>query len=1006
MSDDKLIRPSKGSLIVRLRRSHQKLIQHPQIQSAMQTRTGSSLTSPFNLIHAGPLGNDLIYKITRNTLVSVAGFIILIAASSTLAQDLQPKPPVPYSSSQAKELVTNYCLDCHGEEGEGGLNLSSLLEKDDLSRIAIFENLMTARMPPQDADQPTAAEKSMILEWLANLQTKTSPPSYRRISRYEFENSVNDLLETDLKLAEVIPEDRGTHGFDSNRGIKLTKEMLAAYFTAADKALDFALPDKGIPQELTWKTNKIKDSHDTYNIYARKYKQGNLFSWTRANNGNNYSFFFDNFEPLVEGWYELTFDAAKLGDFRDHVTIQVYAGKYYYADDRPQPQRLLDVVSLGHQEIKPHTIRAFLNPGENISVHCYSKHTWRQKEGQQGAYIKQLRVRGPVLDDWPPKSYQTLFAGLPLDAPLRETENASLAKTTLEKIGGRLDVSSFQIGMEKERMLDGSNKTFWHTRFKPTLAKPPHFVILENPAGRDVTGLSYSTWSGGNGNGQVKMYSVYESDDGETWDSAIISGTLEVRLAAEQKIIFPTSTKKRFIKFLVNQAVSLDDKSLASIGKLDVLTESHENLSNAKIRVKSTSKLELKKVIKRFAEKAFSSTLTETEMAPYYQASLHSFNQQGDFIEAAKLGLKAVLCSPRYLLAPGVHPNGSYQIAAELARSLWLSVPDEPLLKLAKTDQLSAARIRKEIDRMLDDQRALRMVSSFATQWLNLRSFHSVSPSLKLYPAYDDLLEHYLPLETEAYLHHLIQENLPVTCLIDSNFSILNQRLARHYGIEGVVGQTMRKILLKPEIPRGGMLTMGSVLKVTTDGFQTSPILRGAWISKNIVGNTLSPPPENIAAIESDSNGAETLKQQIKEHLSNDSCLACHKSIDPYGFALENFDATGHWRTKYRVQKPHHSTFQYRLDGYYDLAGEVDASGEVNELKFNNIQDLKKILLLDHKRVAYNFAKKYFEYVNGYQPTLRQRISLHALIPFQAQDCRMGDLIKDVLVYSLTGDRR
>ena len=285
---------------------------------------------------------------------------------------------------------------------------------------------------------------------------------------------------------------------------------------------------------------------------------------------------------------------------------------------------------------------------------------------------------------------------------------------------------------------------------------------------------------------------------------------------------------------------------------------------------------------------------------------------------------------------------------------------------------------------------------------MDLRSFDKIAPSLKLYPLYNDLLNHFLPLETEAYLDHLIQENLPVGHLIDSDYSFLNQRLAQHYGIPGIYGQNMRKVSFGRDVPRGGLMTMGSVLKVTADGFDTSPILRGAWVSKNIAGNTLSPPPEDVEVIEPEhGKDAATLREQIEEHKKNPACYACHKSIDPYGFALESFDATGQWRERYRVKKAHKATFTYRRSGYFDLTGEVDPSGEIAKEKFADVFGLKKILLSDHKKIAYNFIKKFFEYANGYQPSLKQRLDLFAMIPDEPEECRMKDLITKTLVYSL-----
>ena len=935
------------------------------------------------------------------------GFIAVFSAKGQDANQGQGTKQVSATArleSEAKKLMVNYCFDCHDENSsEAGFNLESVLAKESFDGTLVFENLIKGRMPPKVADQPTVAQKRLILEWLAKHQVESAPSDYRRIGRHEFVNSLNDLLGTDFELARSIPEDRGTFNFDSDRRIKLTRQMLAAYFSATDELLEFAFPNKGYPDERIWTTNKIKDSHHTYNVYARKYKEGMLFSWTRANNGNSYSFFYDEFESPERGWYDLTLEAAKLGDFPEDVSVLVYAGKYYFADDRPQPQRLLGVISLGDMNLKTHTIRGFLHPGENISVHCYSKHTWRQERTRQGAYIKQLQVCGPVFEQWPPRSFENVFAGLSLEVPARTPKVVSVSQTVLEQIGGSVSVSSFQKGMEKERMLDGSNKTFWHTRFEPTVAKPPHYVILKNPQRKPISGLSYSTWSGGNGNGQVKTYSVSVSDDGENWEGPIVQGSLEVRLAAEQQIWFPAKVASKFIKFLVTDAVELNGKSLASIGKLDVLIDVVSKSPRTNVEVASKSKDDLRFVIRRFAEATFSSTLSEDELAPYYRVSLNSLADHGDFIEAAKIGMKSIIGSHRFLLAPGVHSNDSYRIAAKLARALWLSVPDRRLLNLAKDDRLSRDSVRTEIDRMLLDDRAGRMVHSFCAQWLNLRSFNKVSPSLKLYPNYDDLLNHYLPIETEAYLNYLIKQNLPVSHLIDSEFSFLNQRLAQHYGIDGVIGQEIRRVAFETGSPRGGLLTMGSVLKVTSDGFATSPILRGAWISRNIAGNTLSPPPENVEPIEPDSNAPATLREQIEEHKSNDTCYACHKRIDPYGFALENFDATGRWRTRYRVSKSHPGTFQYRPEGYYEMAGQVDASGEIDGSGFANVIGLKKILLSDHKQVAYNLAKKFFEYANGYKPTLVQRLDLYEMIPENSTDCRIKDLITEVLMQSFAG---
>ncbi|MCS5642155.1 MAG: discoidin domain-containing protein [Dehalococcoidia bacterium] len=596
-----------------------------------------------------------------------------IKAGTRLAESNRARSKL---KEQAVKNFKNYCFDCHDATAkEGGLDLTNLLSKNDFDGSLMFEHLITAKMPPKQQQQPTSDEKRLMLGWLAEHQAENAPNAYRRISRHEFVYSANDLLGVKLDLTGMIPEDRGTHDFDSDRRIRLTRQMLNSYFTVADEMLEFALPAQGFIHERTWVTNKIKDSHKTYNIYTRNYKDGIIFSWTRANNGNSYSFFYDNFDPPVKGWYELTFDAAKLGAFKEDVSIEVFAGKYYYADDRPQPQRLLDVISLDNIEVKSYSVRVFLYPGENVSVHCYSKHNFRQKDGNQGAYIKQLKVRGPVLEQWPPISYRQIFGDLPLKAAPRETINTDVSQTNLKAIGGSVSVSSFQQGMEKEKMQDGSNRTFWHTQFKPTLAKPPHYVILENPQGKQIEGLSYATWSGGNGNGQVQAYAIHLSDDGKSWDEPIMTGELETRLANEQPINFPQPTTKRFIKFLVTDAFTLDGRSLASIGKLDVMTTLAVNDSRLSVAVSSESVDDLKRIIRRFAERAFSSNLTDEQLAPYYQVSLNALQEKGDFVAATKIGLKAIMCSHRFLLAPGEHENRSSGKASDLARILGSRFP-------------------------------------------------------------------------------------------------------------------------------------------------------------------------------------------------------------------------------------------------------------------------------------------------------------------------------------------
>jgi len=745
---------------------------------------------------------------------------------------------------KVEAVLESYCFECHAEGvRKGDFDMEAAIGNKDFDGTLMFENVINAKMPPANEAQPSADERAVILNWLAKRQPQSAHDSFRRVSRHEFVHALNDLLGTELDLVDQIPEDRGTNTFDTDRRIKLSREMLDAYFAVADRMLEEAFPAKGHPEERVWVTGKIRVSHPNYMIYHRAYLEGTLLSWTRSNNGNSYSFFLDDFEAPVAGWYELTFEAAKVGEFKEDISLQVHAGTYFFADDRSQPQRLIDVISLSNHELKPFTVRAYLHPGDCVSVHAFCRHNYRQKDPKIGAYLKQMTVRGPVFKTWPTASYTGVFAGLPVDV-------------------------------------------------------------------------------------------------------------------AENRVI----------------------------------------------RVTANTPEELKQVIKRFAEKAFTSTLSDEELAPFYKVAMDELEGGADFVQSAKLGLKAVICSPRFLMAPGRHANPSQRKAADLARILWLSVPDDELRQLAAADGLTGEGLRAQSERMIRDPKSQRMIRSLTDQWLNLRGLSKVTPSLKLYPHFDDLLYCYLPLETQTYVGHLIRENLSPGHLIDSDFSFLNQRLAQHYGVEGVYGQQLRKVTFPEGSPRGGLLTMASILNVTTDGHYTSPILRGAWVSRNILGTPISPPPPNVKPIEAGNAEAATLREQIEEHKSNKACYACHKSIDPYGFGLEGFDASGEQRERYRFKQVHSMTFEYRPRGFFVLGGAVDASGEVDGQKFEDVKGLKAILLKDERKVAYNFARKFFEYANGYPPGLEQRLQLWSLLEDGEKQAGMKDIVTGILMLSLNSD--
>jgi len=312
-------------------------------------------------------------------------------------------------------------------------------------------------------------------------------------------------------------------------------------------------------------------------------------------------------------------------------------------------------------------------------------------------------------------------------------------------------------------------------------------------------------------------------------------------------------------------------------------------------------------------------------------------------------------------------------------------MPDDEILALAgKKKLIQPDVLRAQVERMLKSEKAHAFVENFTGQWLDLRNIDATTPDKRLYPEADELLRHSMVQETELFFTELLNRNLSVSNFIHSDFAMLNSRLATHYGIDGVAGEEFRKVALPPDSPRGGVLAQASVLKVTANGTTTSPVLRGAWVMKKLLGQPPPPPPAGTGTIEPDTRGATTVPEQLAKHRSLETCAACHSNIDPPGFALECFDVIGGYRERYRSQGNGEVTTvrnsrSKRL--YIKLGQPVDASGELRDgRKFGGVQDFKKLLLEQSDQVLTTLAEKLVIYSTGAGISFADRDAIAAIV--------------------------
>ena len=364
------------------------------------------------------------------------------------------------------------------------------------------------------------------------------------------------------------------------------------------------------------------------------------------------------------------------------------------------------------------------------------------------------------------------------------------------------------------------------------------------------------------------------------------------------------------------------------------------------------------KHLRSFAERAWRRKVDPQELSGYLKSFQMDF-EAGDKIEDAfRTAILRVLTSRNFIYLVEGEPKpremlNEHELASRLSYFLWSSMPDNTLFSKANEGKLNGLELNKQIDRMLSDGRIERFVDDFSRQWLQLHRVGMFPPDKKLYPKYDDWLETSMAHEPVEFFRELLRNNLPIESLLDSDWTMANARLCDFYGLPEPTKQGFQRVSLKPEHNRGGLLTMGGVLGLTSDGTRHRPVHRGVWLSETIFNKTPPPPPANVDPIEPVPPEGEkiTIRQRMEAHTRDPNCAACHKSIDPLGLAFDQYDAIGQWRTHEHIPTG------------VGKNPPVDASGTLTDgREFNGSVEFKKLLLDDRDR----FARAFIEHLCTY----------------------------------------
>jgi len=412
------------------------------------------------------------------------------------------------------------------------------------------------------------------------------------------------------------------------------------------------------------------------------------------------------------------------------------------------------------------------------------------------------------------------------------------------------------------------------------------------------------------------------------------------------------------------------------------------------------------RLFRNFAARASHTQVEERDLPPFLKLITDRIEKGHSFMDSLLTGYKAFLCSPHVLCleSPRSAPDQQFHLATRLSHLLWNSFPDETLRQLAKEGRLSGEALAQQVDRMIVDERLGRFVEDFTSQWLDLDEVRRDIPDNRLYPEYrkDDYLVASMEKETLHYFHAMIRENLPASAVVDSDFTYVNDRLAEHYGLPRTQGSHMRKVALPTSSPYGGLLTQASILKLTSNGTTTSPVIRGAWVMRKIMGDPPPPPPKSVPAIEPDIRGASTIRQQLEQHTRSKSCAGCHARFDPIGFALENFDVMGAWRGRYRGMEKGEKITGIDPAGHpftYYVGPLVEASGKLLDGRsFQDIRELKSLLIKDPRNLARNLLEHLTLYATGTPVRFSERPVIEEILDATEEDgYRIRDLLKALI---------
>ena len=852
--------------------------------------------------------------------------LIILLATSTLS----------LAEADLRGYLETHCFDCHDSTTKkGGLDLESLpFQFDARGRFdkwaQVHDRIAAGEMPPiSRRERPSEMESAGALKVLdgrlhdsdATRIAKTGRALFRRLSAQEYENALRDLLHLPgLRIKQLLPEDEHRHGYNKmGQALDLSNVHLNQFMDAADLALTAAIATRSTPPPVLRKRYGGASGSENWNWVAR---------------GDAVLLKDKQFDPLLP--------------------LPAPDKDLWGAKGSAEVKRRNEALGSKLREYQG-AIGYFTGPSER---------TFTMTMQFSPVYAGTYRIRTAAWGFWwergevePPHRNESfmLSVWLPSDGP-------RFVHSPARRLG-MFDVPSLE-----SRVHEFSG---WFDVNEELLFQ------MGTPTGYEKnTGRWASQWPGScavhSGPGIALDWFEVEGPLFDQWpprSHTSIFGGLPIRVVANDAGVL--APKRDPVKQRSRNGGTRPGNS--ELGK----EEKEPPLESV---FSEYPQQDARRLLAEFLPRAFRRPVSEEEVQAYAQIVLRELAGHACFEDAMKEACKTALCSTDFLfVGESVEPENSGRqkqlndraIAERLALWFWNSIPDEELIGLANEGLLHLPQnLKRQTDRLLSDPRSDRFIADFADQWLDLRKIDATEPDTKLYPEAREHLKESMLAESRAYLRELIAHNLSVTHLVQSRFAMLNQSLADHYGISGVSGCTIRRVPLPEGSVRGPFLTQAAVLKVTANGTVTSPVTRGAWINERLLGNPIPPPPAGVPAIEPDTRGATTIREQLEKHRADSRCAGCHAKMDPAGFALESFDVIGGFRDRYRSRQGGDTPVVFEFASGWSpriqLNQPVDPSGQLPSGEaFKDLAGFQALVLRKPEALATNMVRQLLMYGTG-----------------------------------------